>query len=819
MALLVLRSLAVYGLTAAAFLLIARRHVCAVSLRAGLLLAAAPLLFTGKAMLTGGVYAPLDIAFDGSPLLAHRAELGIGPTRNPLAVDVVSQMIPWRQAVREAVENGRFPLWNRFVLAGEPLLGVAQPAVFHPGTWLGFLLPLPQAWTFDMSLRIFLSALCAYLFFHGTGASEPAALLGAIGWAYSDFLMFFLGYPVAPSVGPFPLLLLALKRLSEGGGRSAAALLAGTLVLIVVAGHPETLLFCVAGAGIAFLFYLARATPGQRRRPVLLSLAAGGLAFALSAVALFPFLEALPQTQQHMVRKLFFAGSDRSDSVLDSLRRLMSDVIPYFYGRIGGGAVARFSVPVGYAGSLLFPLALAGLGTRGRERWLWVTFGVLGLSLSSRLVGVSDLFAALPLFDIAVLDYFVFLAIFALAALAVAGLDRLRAGRGAGAFAAASVASVCAIVLLTSSRQVRLAEFGMSPSVLRQRVLMQVVPLLLGLAIVGVASRRSPGAASRWIAVLLLLFAAQRGFEESGVYPTFRQAAFYPRLPFLDRAARDRPSRVAGSKWTLVPNASALYDLEDVRGYEAMVFAPLAETFGLWSVPLPVFFNEITKPSPFLSFLNVRYLIVGPPQPGPPDWPLVARERGTRLYENPNALARAFVPRHVAWTDNPTLQLWILRKIGDYANDGVAGESLPGNLRWRTNGAAEVRIASYAADRMRLSIDARDETLVGTSIPSWRGWRLRIDGRRAPLIPFNHAFLSFRVPAGRHEAVLRYLPDGFVYGAAITGAAVVLCAVLALRSRRPRTEPPAPAASPPERRPEPPTTRSTWKDPPRGGGT
>ncbi len=207
--LLVLRTLAVYAATAGALLWLARRFVVPLRWRIAVLLAAAPLLFTGKALLTGGVYGPVDITLEGPPLSAYRSELGIGKTRNPLLIDVASQMLPWRQAVRESVANGRLPLWNRFLLGGEPLLGVGQPAIFHPGTWIGFLLPLPQAWSFDMTLRIFLGVLCAYLFFAGTGASEVAALLGGLAWAFSDFLMFFVGYPVTPSIAPFPLLLLA----------------------------------------------------------------------------------------------------------------------------------------------------------------------------------------------------------------------------------------------------------------------------------------------------------------------------------------------------------------------------------------------------------------------------------------------------------------------------------------------------------------------------------------------------------------------------------------------------------------------------------
>jgi hypothetical protein len=786
--LLVVRSLAVYGATAALSLALAHRFIAPLSRKAAAALVLAPLLFTGRAMLTGGVYAPLDIAFKTPPLSAYRGELGIGKTRNPLIIDVVSQMIPWRKAVREAVENGRLPLWNRFLLGGEPLLGVAQPAVFHPGTWLGFLLPPPQAWTFDMTLRIFLAALCAYLFFAGTGSSVAASLLGALAWAFSDFLIFFVGYPVTPSVAPFPLLLLALWRLSRGGGLESAGLMTAALILIAIAGHPETLLFCVTGAGIYFLFQLAPAGRVGRLAAILRSLAAGGLAFGISAVVLLPFLEALPQTHQHVFRTTFFALANRSDEPIESLRRLLSNLVPYAYGTLGRSEVVpRFAVPVGYAGSLLFPLIAVGFFARGLRKWPWVVLGALGIALSARLAGVTDLLARAPVFDIAVLEYFVFLAIFAAVALAVEGADRLRAGEGIAVFLAASVASAGGLVLLAFSRREILGNLGMRPEYLRLRILAQVAPLLLGALLAVFALRRHGRVKAGFVTALLLLFAGQRAVEEAEVYPTLPARAFYPPLPVLDPIPRDEPVRVAGLVWTLVPNMSALYGLEDVRGYEPMLFAPLAETFGLWCQPQPVFYNRVDDAtSPFLAFLNVRYVLAGPFDAPPAAWPEIAQDRGTRLYENPRALPRVFVPRHLVWTDLLGLHVRIMQTIGDYANDGVAGQARPGRLHWWNNGLAEVRISSYTAERMLLEVDAREETLMGTSIPAWRGWRLTIDGKRAPLVPFNRAFLSFVAPPGRHTAVLRYLPDGFLYGAGLTVATLLGCGVLARRAHRAR---------------------------------
>ena len=388
------------------------------------------------------------------------------------------------------------------------------------------------------------------------------------------------------------------------------------------------------------------------------------------------------------------------------------------------------------------------------------------------------------------LEYFIFLAIFGAVALAVEGADRLRAGEGIPAFLAAAVASAGALVLLAASRQMVLEVLGMRPEYLRLRVLVQVVPLLLGAALAVWVSRKGPRAGSAAVAGLVLLFAGQRAIEEHGVYPTIPARAFYPPLRILDPIPRGEPVRIAGLGWTLIPNMSALYGLEDVRGYEAMLLAPLSDTYALWCVPQPNFYNRIEDPgTSFLSFLNVGYVLAGSTRL--PGWPKLAEERGTALYANPRVLPRAFAPRHVVWTEQKELTLLIMQSIGDYENDGVAGQTRPGEPHWVDNGPADVRIDSYVADRLSLSIDAKRDTLVGTSIPRWRGWKLTIDGKPAPTIPFNHAFVAFVAPAGRHRAQLRYLPDGFLYGAGLTGSSLLLCAFLAARARRARTRPPA----------------------------
>ena len=278
---------------------------------------------------------------------------------------------------------------------------------------------------------------------------------------------------------------------------------------------------------------------------------------------------------------------------------------------------------------------------------------------------------------------------------------------------------------------------------------------------------------------------AQRTLEEADVYPAYAASAFYPKLPVLDALPRGTPERMTALFYDFTPNVSAIYGVEDVRGYDAMLFAPYEQTFSLWCRQLPIYFNRVTDPrTPFLSFLNVRRVISPIGRDAPPGWRVLSEGNGVRVLENPSALPRAFIPRNVLWTDAGKAAT-LLPSIPDFAHDGVAAGSE--RRGWQLDNRGSIEMVGYTGSSLRLAVAAEGpgEVFVGTSIPDWPGWKLSIDGRRAPTYRFNVAFVGFPVPAGRHEAELVYRPDGFVRGAAISLTTAVLCAI-ALARRRPR---------------------------------
>ena len=173
---------------------------------------------------------------------------------------------------------------------------------------------------------------------------------------------------------------------------------------------------------------------------------------------------------------------------------------------------------------------------------------------------------------------------------------------------------------------------------------------------------------------------------------------------------RNEPFRFTSIGFTFVPNTSTLYELEEVRGYESMTFAPLVETFPLWCVPQPVWFNRVDDPARhFLSFLNVRWVLTPEDRPVPPGWRERAVKDGMRLLENPGALERAFVPRRLRYEATVEAESNALQQIQDFAESGVVEASGPERVlagTWVENGEARVRIESYGAQRLALSIEA-----------------------------------------------------------------------------------------------------------------
>lgn len=778
-----IRSILVYAGSAAAALWLTRRFLRRISWPAAVALALLPLLLTGRAVVTGGFYGPLNLAYDSAPLSARAGAVpGGGPTsyRDEILSDLAFQILPWQKAVREAVKHGRVPLWNPFLLSGDILLAAAQPAPFHPNTWIGFLLPLCAAWTFGRAFTFFLAGLFGWLYLREIGVPDRAALFGALAWSLSFFMIFQVGWPLSSAFVPLPLLLLGLRRLGRGepGGFGATLV---SLVLALLAGHPESVLHVVSAGGVVFLFDLARCR--ARGRAVGLAVAAGVLSLGLAAPAVLPFVEAAPQTMQSAIRRAFYRHEGKSRGPAEFLRAATGAVFPRSYGRAldlsvdsppGFGDASQ-----AYVGGTALALAMLGLFSRRPEKWALSFLAALAFCIVIGVPGVTDAVSRLPLFDISLNGRLAGACAFCLAALSALGLERLleKEHRGAALFL------LGVGLLLLAAGLLRRALLAPRPAVLpgfEEGLAMLVAPVLL-LAAAGFAFRRQPDGLALAAFALFLLFHLA---ESPRLYPSFPSRLFYPEIPEFRRLpAAGGPYRTAGVSNDLVPNQSALYGLEDPRGYEAMTNLRYLETYSIWCVNQWISFNRIDDASrPFLSLLNVRFVVASPGARPPAGWSEWARGPNCAIFENPKALPRAFAPRRIRFVEDRSGTVEQMGRCSDFSEIGWIED--PGRPSGESrNGAASVTTREIGTD-LELSIDAASQAWIVVSETNWKGWHAREGSRDLPIVFADHAFVGFRVPAGHHLVRLLYRPRSFELGIAVAAGSLLVLAGIGWRRRK-----------------------------------
>jgi len=766
-------SLLLYTATVAIALFIVRRRI---SRGAALVLFLLPFCFVGRALLTDNVYGPVDLPYVTEPLKGMRQVMGMPEIHNGVISDLYAQMIPWRKAVQYAYSHGQWPLWNPFILSGSVLAASAQPAVYSPFTLLALLLPVAKGLTFSAAITLFIAGLGAFLFARELGCRESVALFAAAGWMYAKALAFFLLWAIGGAWALFPLVMLGTRRCVRAPSLRSAALLCAALVLILFAGHPETVLHAVFVGGVYGVVELARV-----RRDVGRALAAaagaGIVAFGLTAIYILPILEAAPQTSEHAFRVEMWSKMSHAVTDREAAARMLTDVFAYLHGhRWEWGDVRDFPLDTTAADSIVLAMAIFALWRiRGGDTWFFGALALFGFLMRAAWKPLSDLVQKLPMFDITINERFAFAGAFALVMLAALGLERAveRRDRAFGVtLAAVLVAYVIGDALVRHAGIVsprildwgRYAYFGeigclalaALVAVLRPRAL---VPLLVG--------------------VLLL----QHVCEEGDIYPTLPARAAYPPVPmFAAMKNVKEPFRIVAHAHGFIPGTSALYELEDVRGYEALTFARYIETYRLWCIPQSVWFNRIDEFKPFLSFLNVRFSIAGD-APVPSGWHIVGKGKDTQLFENDRVIERAFLPRHVRVGVPEGDALNEMSDTTDFRD--VAWIEAPLPRQEFANGTGRLRIAR-AGSGFDIDADMDTNGWMVISEPAWKGWRAYIDGRRMQMFFANEAFLGLHVPAGHHAVRLIYLPDGFVRGRAISFATLIFVIVLTFWARRGR---------------------------------
>jgi len=520
--------------------------------------------------------------------------------------DVMFELAPWAQQVRESWRALRVPLWNPLAGCGMPLLANMQSAALSPLRILALPLPLTFALTAEAAMKILIALTFTFLYCRRRYGVMPS-IIGAISFGFGTFILSWLHYPIGAAGAFLPAVLLAIDLLAEQRTFARFAFAASLGPLLLSQGHPES------AAHIAFIataYALATAAQAWRRLA-----AAAFVSALLAAPIILPFLEALPHTMRYQELR---HDSHRGGTAFSDFPSLALLVHPRIYGEHPGRfwgpavteAVSGFCGILGIAG--FFGLLARGRANTRTEIFYLAATVVLFLWLADVPIVSAPLRA---LFSMALnarlrLPFSFFLAV--QAAALIHYKERL-------AVAVCGAAAVLAYVMLRT----HFPDPGE-----RQFALLALIPS----AVVLVALLTKKPAIIAF-AVYVELFATSAAWN-----PVQRGTELYPRTPFVDALLQlnaKQPGRIAGIGAPLFPNANAVFGLADVRVHDPMASAAYLRLLrGTRDWDPKAYYEAWHDPdSPLLDVLGVRWILT-PPGTELPRYRLVYDGHDGRIFEN-----------------------------------------------------------------------------------------------------------------------------------------------------------------------------------------
>jgi hypothetical protein len=743
------------------------------SLAAAALYAVLALAFVAPSLVPGRTLASTDVLWSIAPWTAERPDGVRERGANWEMADAVAQFQPFLAYTRSRLPD--IPLWNPYVEGGRPFNANMQSAIFSPFSWPAYVLPFWWSLGLIGALKLWVPAFGTFLLARALGQSVGAALLAGVVAGFGLFHVVWLAWPLSSVWAWLPWVLLLTDRIVRRPSAPAFAGLALVVAFQYAGGHPETSFHVLAAA---FLFALLR---GPRRLHLFLGGVIAGS--ALAAIVLVPFVELLAYSSDLANR----AGRDPART---PLRFGLALALPDFWGRPTQLASEPFIVTRAfYAGALPLLLSAAAVIQKpSKERIAVAATGAVALLI---VLGVQPFFGIanhLPGFNQAHNTRLAIVTLLCMGLLAGWGLDSLRRSKLlTGVVVFIVVAPVLAGLARAGAYPLGAAlksAWGFATPRSEDVLPLASILIWIPFAVAGAALiLKRP----RWIVpaaiALTALDLARAGMGQNPAIPVSH--AVTPVTGALRAIGNERFVAVGASQSGITPftaNVAMRYGLRDGRGYDYPTDKRYDE---LWrrSVTKPDalgFVLPSTKASaspPALKAMGLLAVsrILQPPGEQPLALKPVYEGPDARLYENPEAVPRAFVVGAETVTGD---QLAAVTAPGfDPRATAVVSQRLD------VSGTGTARLTADEPERVVVRATADDRALLVLADTWFPGWKATVDGRDAPIHRTNQLLRGVVIGAGSHTVEFTYRPLSWRIGWIVSLLAAVGLGVTAWRRR------------------------------------
>lgn len=777
--------------------MIARQTVRACLTQAALLAVILAVIFPGV-FLRGERLIPGAHFFDQAPWKELRPA-GL-PEQNPLGREVPTSVCVWFSVTNQAFDRGEWPLWSPLQFTGSPFLATFQASVFYPPRLIFRL--FDDVWisaTICILLRFWLCGFNAFVCSRALGLHLGAARFFSISYMLAGYCLLWCYYPPPDVMAWFPIAFAGAEFLCDGRyRRGIGAFLVGS-VLMILPGHPSSLLMAYLGLSVYVLLRLAGTRTALSRAAACGACAAAAFVWALAicAAQLFPFIEYLRHSELFIDRLV----EDGVQHYSYSLSNLLSMWAPRLFGtefeHTFWGKTNHTYLGMLYAGIPVWVGALLLLGRLDLEPRVRIRVRAL-LGVSALAVFFStDIPALESLHRMPVLNgvrpaYYIAFAAFAFplaSSFALQAWVRSPAPMQAlrrPVLAALVLAVVLWLTLLfvrtISPEYANALEKNPELPMYVTRQLLHALAIaaasLLILALCAVKRRRLQLA----LPLLCVALAGDHAAGIRGLLSSTPREHLFPETELTRYLqAIEKPVRVRFDLAGVIPGYAPLYGIEELYGYDAVYpkrFSPLFDSLN-------------TAPeSPAAPVLACRYVLFPERAPLPPGFIRSAVLDRVQVAEDMRALPRArLVPEVKEFSSLE--RLWEFMNSTQFDPERIVCSvgPVPASLRPNSDAArGEARITEWSWNAVTIETDAPGDNVLVLADAFYPGWEALVDGQPAPIFPAYELFRGVTVPGGRHEVRFRFAPPSFRYGMWISVTAIVasLAAGVTLLALKPR---------------------------------
>lgn len=751
------------------------------------------------APVAGWTVSPGDLSWIRLPFSPFADTPLTGP-KLQLASDWVDVFAPDQSWMTHQLLNGHLPLWSDAFFGGWPLFASQQTSMLSPFTWF-VLVSTADGTTASIAAKVAVCALGTWALARRLGMSATAAAVSAVSFATGGYFLAWIFHPHTAVYAWMPWAAWGLLALLSVDRRPRhLAMCAGAFTLMWSAGHPQSAAistaFCVTFA--IYAGWRTRCSPRHTALPVL----AVGAGIAGASVQLLPLVDLLSEAH----------NAKRGGVVGASPVSWLSLVVPNWWEtpRLAPTPLPGLSnyfertVYIGVA-----PLLLAGIGLLRSRHWLrpFLVAALLAcLPFVLDLGTFSRVLVELPLLDRVSLPRVLIVVSLLLALLAGLGLDavRERVGGRTVAVVATLVAAIAVLLVIVrpsapGDLDLRLAWPWRTATDASDAASIALTHFLIAAAaalVLLVTAWRWPRTRNAMLVLVVVTATVDLVAHGRALLPlqTKREAQLQstPAIERLQTLQGEDGRIAAGPPAVFHPNVPTQFGLRDIRGRGLPVPRRLVRAWHALEQPAATNQALFDPASPhidrFLAFGDVRAVLV-PHSAAPPGTMLDYAGPDGHVYRVTEPAGRATL---VTTWQPAADEDQAVRLLRDATTEQITSRPVietnrrGGEATIPARGSATLELVG--ANRVVVRTESAAPGFLVLRDTYMTGWRARVDGAPAEIVPANVAHRAVWVPAGTHTVEFAYLPTTLALGGLVSAVSwlVIAGVCLAMRRRRAR---------------------------------